>query len=218
MFLGSGKYLNKVKLILIMRQRIISVFAFLPLVVFVGSCVFACVSFPEIGTKNNCTLAVVDFADYRNETVILGILNNQKESCGFNSGDINIIKDFIINGYSVNEQTLNEYQRFLKEVKVQNNKSGCTAYYPAVTHIGGWTGYILDSRVKDEFGNDCPLPDCTGASIKIIWNDLLPTVNSKQDYSKYYYWVVLGVVFILLILIMKIIKKNRSTSPHQEFS
>ena len=60
------------------------------------------------------------FVDYRKESAVLNQLNEINIQCNCLTDDIEIIKDYVMNGYSVKEQTDEEYNLFLEEVKKAN--------------------------------------------------------------------------------------------------
>ena len=87
---------------------------------------------------------------YRNQTVTEELTKEQKEAIiraklsemNLSEDDINIITGFIINGYTVQEQTLDEYNEFLYYAE-QINKNPKSCYvFKAIAHKGRWTGAI----------------------------------------------------------------------------
>ena len=146
----------------------------LPMLVFILigliGVVSACITFPEFKSKT-CNFSY----NVHNESEIITLLNNKTAECSFSSVDFGILKDFLTNGYTVREQTDEEYASFLEQVIIDNEKEGCAfAKYKAIFHKGKWTGTINDASV-DESGEGCPVPTCgIMASIlpNIVWNDL----------------------------------------------
>ncbi|MBS3099976.1 hypothetical protein J4463_02055 [Candidatus Pacearchaeota archaeon] len=195
-----------------MKQRTFLASAAFIFLILSSSLVFACISFPKIETKNGCNLNL-DYDTYQNESAIILLLNQNKDACGFSDEDIPVIKNFVINGYFVMEQTQEEYEIFLEEVKKQNEQIGCTLHYKAVAHEDRWTGYVTGrENAEDGAGNPCPVPTCSsGALVNLIWNDLIQEndfdKNSPTANLPLYIALIVFLTAVLLIVIIKLLKK-----------
>lgn len=167
----------------------------------------ACVSFPKIETLNNCTLELE--SNYNDEVEVLSYLNQNKDKCSIQNSEISDLKDFIINGYSVKEQSQEEYLLFLEEAEELSNKTGCSEYYLAVARKGRFTGYVLAYKSGGINGTICPAPSCKSVSANIIWNDLNTnqtiTEIAEVKTSKLPYFILS--IIIILIIILLILRK-----------
>ena len=180
------------------KRQILTIF-FLNILIF-SEIGLACIRIPSIEFKNeSCN---IDFKpeEYRNETAVLNILNEKKLSCNLNEDDISILKDYIISGYSVKEQTDEKYNLFLKEANDANfgRPDDCLAYQ-AVYHRSKWTGYVETGYAYS--GGSCAVPLCGGAISKVLWNDL------SASQSPYFYIFLLILVAIIVIAFIYKIKR-----------
>jgi hypothetical protein len=159
--------------------------------IFLITNISACISYPRLETKNNCDLNLNSqyyyllkenntWNSYFNESMLVSELNNVKVKCSFSDSDVQTIKDFFKNGYSIKEQKDSEYNSFLETARIENEKKDCGNNYSAIAKIGKFTGYVIKLKEKDEKGNICPMTlanniDCpSGVVANIIWNDILP--------------------------------------------
>jgi hypothetical protein len=194
------------------KKFILTPFLLISILFFIGYA-HACISFPQIKTKSNINIGL-DYDNYNNYSAITELLNSKKTILNLSDSDMTILSEFVINGYSVKEQTDEEYVIFLEEAEKQNNitPEGCgVSYYNAVTHNGRWTGYILSEKYPTNMDWDnCPQSNCIGggAVTNIIWNDLVPKNTEANDYSKYYYFGAVILIVILVFLILKTRKKS----------
>lgn len=177
--------------------------------VVLGSLASACISFPGIELRQNSTYSNNIFFEggYRNESAVLEQLNMNKDLAGLSDEDIQILKDFIINGYSVKEQTDDEYNLFLEEAEKANAEapSNCPVY-GAVSHKGRWTGYIWTGNVVNDVGMCGPKERCAGALANIIWNDLKENVGNVKSYAVYY-WII-GALVVIMVSVVLIVKSK----------
>ncbi len=125
--------------------------------------------------------------------------------------DIEIIADFLSNGYSVIKQTDQEYAEFLKNAsKVNSDLSTCDYYY-AVAHRGNWTGFVFS-----EFSNktkECslmPRPYCAPVMVNIVWNDLENFSNASENHktTSNTVFVLLIVLALLMIAVVVLLRKR----------
>jgi hypothetical protein len=158
--------------------------------------------FPIIETKTNCTVEF-NFENYKNETAVLEILRNKKELCNLSENDFPILKDFVVSGYSVKEQTYEEYTAFLKEAEQANfGRPNDCLEYEAVSHKGRWTGYVKTGYTyTKEYG--CVVVPCFSPTVNIIWNDLSTTKKG----SNYSYLLILLFVAIALVALLRKLKR-----------
>jgi hypothetical protein len=134
-------------------KKILFLFVIL-LLIFLSSLVSACINFPIVETKHG-NFSIDEF----NETKIIEKFNSYNSNNNiFNENDIIILKNFIINRYSVNEQTDEEYKLFLKQVKKTNKRWFCGKIYGNVTREDRWTGYRLVDKERNIFGFKCVYP------------------------------------------------------------
>lgn len=122
-----------------------------------------------------------------------------KEACNLTDSDIAILKDFVSNGYSVNEQNEEEYSIFLKEANRANEwrPSSCLAYL-AVSHKGRWTGFLKGNDYKT---GKCLVEKCGGAGyVRAVWNDLSIT---KRTYAYIFVPIIAVVLVTVLVLTFK---------------
>lgn len=157
-----------------MKSKILLLFLFGFAIFFSLNFVIACISYPTIETQNG-NFSVGEY----NETKIIEALNYYKTNYNkFNldDNDLIILTNFIKNGYSVKEQTDEEYQVFLKSAKKKNKGWWCGNYYNAVARKGDWTGYIIGQRERTIFWIPCPkvtlFKNCAAGYSNIVWNDL----------------------------------------------
>ena len=182
-----------------MNKQILTIF--ISILLF-SNIAFACISIPFIESKNeNCNVQF-RFEDSRNESAVLNILNEKKSSCNLNNEDISILKDYVINGYSVKEQTDEEYALFLQEANKANfGRPDDCLDYQAIYHMGRWTGYIKTGYHYDAIGG-CAVPLCGGSpSTNIKWNDL----TSSQ--SPYFFIFLLILLFVIVVAFVYKIRK-----------
>jgi hypothetical protein len=177
------------------------------IIFFLGSLIFseiglACIRIPSIEFKNeNCNVEF-KFEEYKNENVVLNILNEKKLSCNLNTDDIFILRDYVISGYSVKEQTDEEYNLFLKEANNANSgrPDDCLAYQ-AIYQRDRWTGYIETGYHYDAI-NGCAVPLCGGSpSVNIKWNDL------STSQSPYFYIYLIILLFVIIIAFIYKLRK-----------
>lgn len=134
----------------------------------------ACISFPIIETKSkSCDQQMISSyneSEIREELIYYRCFNNENDS------NINTVIDFIKNGYSVKEQTNEEYQLFLNNAKKKNKGWWCGDIYSAVSRKGDFTGYIMGKKERMIFWIPCPkaqlFKGCSGGPYNIVWNDL----------------------------------------------
>jgi hypothetical protein len=180
--------------------------------IILGSSVYACISIPRVETKNNCEIS---FERWTNETYVLEILNARSKECLLDENDIQILKDFVINGYSVKEQTDEEYRAFFETVKKANEgrPENCLAY-EAIHRNDSWTGYVRTGLLYQN--GECIAAKCGGGSANIIWNDLeygiseTPLVN--QITSNFYLMAFLALV--VLVSIFLYVKRKSKKKKH----
>lgn len=196
------------------KYMLILVFAF-SLVILLNSA-FACISPPTIKTKSGCELSYEGYDWYdpikdnsyfslNNETHIFNFINEKKEECNFSEEDVNILTDFISNGYSVIEQDEEEYKIFLDEANKANKERPefCLAY-EAVAHRGRWTGLQTGSMYVN---GSCVRALCGGGLKNIIWNDL-----KKQVYISLWIKIVGLVILACVILFILLQFRKKSVS------
>jgi len=88
--------------------------------------------------------------------------------------DIEIITEFITNGYSVIRHTDAEYNEFLENaISVNEDKNTCD-YYSAVAHRNGWTGYAFGINANKTLGclDQQIRTSCGAVKVNILWNEL----------------------------------------------
>jgi hypothetical protein len=187
--------------------------------IILGSSVYACISIPKVETKSNCEISFEPRANetyvWKNETYVLEILNARSKECLLDENDIQILKDFVINGYSVKEQTDEEYRAFFEAAKEANEgrPENCLAY-EAIHRNDSWTGYVRTGLLYQN--GECIAPECGGGSANIIWNDLeygisrTPLVN--QITSNFYLMAFLALV--VLVSIFLYIKRKSKKKKH----
>ncbi len=132
--------------------------------------------------------------------------------------DIEIIADFLANGYSVIRQTEDEYKTFLENaIAVNNNLSTCD-YYFAVARRGNWTGYIFSHESSKTLACErAPRPKCANVFTNIIWNDLpaAPPTGPKAQPSmqleqlNYLYFIV-SLVILSMVIVFLILRFRKS--------
>jgi len=148
----------------------------------------ACIPVTTLQVKNKSCF--IQFY-LKNETELNNILKDKKEICGLNEEDLMIIKDYVLNGYQVKEQTEEEYASFLKEASQANNlrPKDCLVY-SAVSHKGRWTGYMETGNAYSTKTKMCAASECLGGSGNIIWNDL----QLKNEF-----WSINNIAYVLII-------------------
>lgn len=148
---------------------------------FFSSPVYGCIALPRFETKTGCDLRL----DFKDEQQTTRYLESEKEHCGLNidNEDIEIIKNFVVNGYSVKEQTGEEYDSFLEEVRLVNKSrpENCLAYL-AVYKKEKWTGYIGTGYTYTKDGR-CLVTTCSQAVANVLLNDLTPAPISEAQES-----------------------------------
>jgi len=175
-----------------MRNKfILSAILLLSLIAF-SSTAYACISFPHLDLKsedvdNQANIMSFYENTYNNETAVIDQLNEINNQCTcLTDDDINIIKEYIMNGYSVKEQTEEEYSLFLEEARKANEErpEDCLAY-GALHHRNGWTGYTHSGAEYDKELGQCIVPLCGGGSpqINAEWNDLVSEIipDNQED-------------------------------------
>ena len=150
--------------------------------------------------KFNCNNIVFESYQIINKSFVLELLNSGKEACGLNNEDIDILSEFIFNGYSVKEQNDDEYSDFLSYIKAYNqNSSNKCQEYDAVYHKRIFTGYHKQDKFPDSNGLCNIMKRCGGSvSLNMIWNDLSFFNNNGK---KPIYFIAGIIILILLILI-----------------
>ena len=204
-------------------KKLFFIFVLATLILISSNFVSACIGLPKIETKRGCNLFYEghlyineegqERLDWKNETHMLNFLEAEKNRCGFNENDIEIIKDFIINGYSVKEQTDNEYNDFFEMAEKANEgrPENCLAYL-AVYRNSSWTGYI---KTGYAYGGDdsCAAMSCSGVSANVLWNELeyIPppgdTGIGAQSYTFYYILAIIIIILSILFFAIKLRKK-----------
>jgi hypothetical protein len=121
--------------------------------------------------------------DYKNESKVIEMLS----SMNLSDLDIKIVKNFVLNGYSIIEQTDEEYASFLSQANEKNERrpSDCMAY-SAVYRNGTWTAYIMTGNAYSKKLGECAYPNCAGANANLKWNSLKN--NSKEEDCKNLYY------------------------------
>ena len=187
-----------------MKAKFILLISTISLILFSTS-VFACISIPNIEFKKECPYSHFEF--YNDNESISEQINRIQNECNISltNDDIEIIRDFITNGYSIKEQTQEEYNQFLETANEANNgrPEECLAY-KAVSYNGErWTGYIRTGYAFSETGG-CAVPLCGGSpNINIIWNDL-----KNQLFIPF--WIkITGLILVVGIVIISIVKIRR---------
>ena len=181
--------------------------------------VYACISIPSLELKNSGmpNREKIFFVEYKNETAVLYQLNEVNSQCNcLRDEDIEIIKSFIMNGYSVKEQTNDEYNLFLEEVRNANKgrPESCLAYL-AVHRNDSWTGYVKTGYMYEN--GKCIAATCSGAVANLLWNDLNNTEEQKGTEGKEkiekqqnsYCIIIAVIIAIIIILLMPIILNYR---------
>lgn len=151
----------------------------------------------------SCSNAWFD-EELRNEFLFADKFDILKDVCGLTDSDVSILKDYISNGYTVKEQTDEEYSLFLNEANKANEWRPNTCLdYVAVSHRGKWTGFM---RSGIEYRNgQCLITKCGsfGGVSKIIWNDL-PSLT-KRTYA--YIIVPILAISLIVFLVLRFRKK-----------
>ena len=129
----------------------------------------ACVFYPQADYGEGCKIAFDE--GYRNATAVLGILGENGGRCALAADDIAVLKDFVINGYSVESQDDERYRAFLQEAASANaaRPVDCQDYL-AVARNGRWTGYVRSGLGYNN--GQCITYRCSGPVAQILWNDL----------------------------------------------
>ncbi|MFQ6010518.1 MAG: hypothetical protein ACE5J7_05390, partial [Candidatus Aenigmatarchaeota archaeon] len=137
--------------------------------VIMSQAAFACISEPKVEANACGEFTIMMFSE---ESEVDAVLASQKDICELADQDIQVIKEFVMNGYSVIEQTDEQYAVFLEQANTANSgrPDDCLAY-EAVAHRGRWTGYLETGYAYDsEYG--CAVPLCTNIAYSAKWNDL----------------------------------------------
>ncbi len=136
----------------------------------------ACVFYPSVSGGDGCSIGFDE--KYRNATAVLELLGDNSGACGLTGEDIAIIKEFVINGYSVERQDDESYRAFLQEAADANaaRPADCQDYL-AVARNGGWTGYVKSGRGYEN--GQCITYRCSAPVAQILWNDLVPTAPGE---------------------------------------
>jgi len=180
--------------------------------------VYACVSMPEAKLTEECSNYGTIYvpSNFENKTTIIERLQQYKNynyPCGtisLTDNDVEIIADFLSNGYSVLKQTQEEYQSFLKNANEVNNNLSTCDYYSAVAYRDGWVGYSFsDESDKTQACVQAPRRLCGGGSINVLWNDLSPISMTTSILVSLlnYWWLFIIVIIIVLIGIIYKSKK-----------
>lgn len=181
--------------------------------------VYACISIPSLELKNSRmpNREKIFFVEYKNETAVLYQLNEVNSQCNcLRDEDIEIIKSFIMNGYSVKEQTNDEYNFFLEKVRNANKgrPESCLAYL-AVHRNDSWTGYVKTGYMYEN--GKCIAATCSGAVANLLWNDLNNTEEQKgregkekiEKQQNSYCIIIAVIIAIIIILLVSIILNKR---------
>ena len=176
----------------------------------------ACIGTQHIEGKSGCKFTFS--YDRENETLVFHNVNPTmppaeaaKYYCNLieenlDEEDMRILMGYISSGYSVKEQTQEEYAQFLQQANDENAKrpSDCQAYL-AVAHEGRWTGYVATGYVyQPEWG--CAAMKCGTGAFDIKWNDLKDLIQSPVRLSLYPF---LGIVLIAGIVLYMALKKRK---------
>ena len=119
--------------------------------------------------------------------------------------DIDVIVGFVMNGYSVQEQTIKEYKEFLSYVDKINADSFSCYIFKAVAHKGRWTGAIGEFNKNNKKKRGCPKL-AGGESVirkNVIWNDLKQSKikqNGTGRSKSYYVHIALAIVGIIVLI------------------
>jgi len=122
-----------------------------------------------------------------------------------NNAEIEIITEFIVNGYSVEEMTQEEYQVFLIRAKQINNDPKNCDLYRAIVYKGRWAAYILD-RKQNQY---CPVIKCPTMVFNVLWNDLATEKEQKKFQFQYLFYLILSILIILMIVLFLKIRKKK---------
>jgi len=218
----------------VMKNFVLSLVVLLTFTLLVSSAQ-ACISFPSLELKSDLVdnqANIMSFREnYNDETAVLAQLSDINDLCScLTADDMDVIKDFVVHGYSVKEQTNEEYVLFLEEVKQTNDgrPDDCLSYQ-AVSHNSDWTGYIATGSVYDEV-RGCAVPTCGGGQpiVNLLWNDLvsvtqvpevqpqtspetpeaLTSVVQPLEQSSYLYPAVLVIALIAVVYLFLKTKKR----------
>ena len=111
------------------------------------------------------------FSVYSNESSIRSTLSSSSEKLNLSAQDIDTITGYVLNYYSVKQQTREGYQDFFDEaVRLNSLRPEDCPVYLAVSFNNGWTGYSRSGMIFSE--NECNDVSDTPPAPNLIWNDL----------------------------------------------
>ncbi len=143
---------------------------------------FGCITYPTIDIKDHTDCFIEFNEDYNNKEYVVTKITDKSGSCHFNDNDIKILSDFVSQGYSVIEQSNDEYQKLLEEIKV-SVENNCSPYDDLV-HLDRWTGLIGNNCFFDGTECECHLVDCEPQAQPKIFNDI-DTNHKNAEAIKY---------------------------------
>lgn len=184
-----------------MRIRASLICATLMILFFVTP-VLACLERPHVVVGDT----EIGFRDIDNESIVVQTLMMKN----FTAKDVEVIKNFILNGYVVTKQSDTEYASFMENATNTNLewlKAGCGLNYVAVARNGTWTGYIMNFSATPGFQgpyicaqqSKCAI---TFLPVHVLWNDLPPpTALQWSDAVQKYWWLGLFIIVVLLAIV-----------------